>query len=859
MKKSIVIAAAAAILLALASCKSADDDVYPILQGTPVVPGQTISDMINSKEVTDFSNGTCSEDVVITRACVVKNANFNGKTITIKASKVVLENIKNVNIIVDESVGDGDFTAKSSDILNLIVNGGGSNSIHVKNSTVATVSVSKEGVRIALEGTSSFASVEIKVGGIKFDCSAEAVIQVLNVAKEVAGFSLSGGTLKTIKKEDPNAQLIVSLSGKVKIEGAEGITFVKSSDSEVDLPEGVEVKSASESLNRGIDLLVAKDYDSAVKEFRAAYEAEKTDDTRMYYALTDLATFSVSKEVKDLAENHMGIENYPAELNSLINGDWLKDYAELKDVPVYNNIEKVSKPYDSSGIYNYLIRVSGEAFSFNDVGYVYTGQDSVVIQFQIDEEGDWLFDYDTLLRNPVADSNGKYLISIYQYLYFIGKQNFSKKDIEELDADLYEEIGQWTWQFKKIKSKDSKFLGFKVPEWLKNNNAYKSSIFKSQETTATAMILLIANLLEGNGNGANEAVDAVLSLITKKLETVKSLASEMSNTSVIVPARLIETLNLTSYLGDDTVKIGKTELNVLGASLEVIKAALEYVSSYDLSCDITPLKSGLLCKSIEEMFNAIKQLDTKKLLAVRNEEMVSKSKETLTNAITTAVSSYDEILSSPLYPQVVKDKLQEYGSAYYNGAKELLSAIKNGSTIYLTEESGKLFTTSDTGLAGIDLGKFFTAGALKDLLERDASGNIQFYEAFEFDYVDLDLDLDYVNNKLFGYESGLTYTELGSTYEGTKKSAIEKISDNAYTVKSYWSYLSSGEYNEETHSYTYNESLLNKFKDDPSIYFYAFTVKPNVNILNSVFRNVRLNDYGFLDTYVDFYSLGIIH
>ena len=316
MKKSIVIAAAAAILLALASCKSADDDVYPILQGTPVVPGQTISDMINSKEVTDFSNGTCSEDVVITRACVVKNANFNGKTITIKASKVVLENIKNVNIIVDESVGDGDFTANSSDILNLIVNGGGSNSIHVKNSTVATVSVSKEGVRIALEGTSSFASVEIKVGGIKFDCSAEAVIQVLNVAKEVVGFSLSGGTLKTIKKEDPNAQLIVSLSGKVKIEGAEGITFVKSSDSEVDLPEGVEVKSASESLNRGIDLLVAKDYDSAVKEFRAAYEAEKTDDTRMYYALTDLATFSVSKEVKDLAENHMGIENYPAELNS---------------------------------------------------------------------------------------------------------------------------------------------------------------------------------------------------------------------------------------------------------------------------------------------------------------------------------------------------------------------------------------------------------------------------------------------------------------------------------------------------------------------------------------------------------------
>ena len=851
MKKSIVIAAAAAILLALASCKSADDDVYPILQGTPVVPGQTISDMINSKEVTDFSNGTCSEDVVITRACVVKNANFNGKTITIKASKVVLENIKNVNIIVDESVGDGDFTANSSDILNLIVNGGGSNSIHVKNSTVATVSVSKEGVRIALEGTSSFASVEIKVGGIKFDCSAEAVIQVLNVAKEVVGFSLSGGTLKTIKKEDPNAQLIVSLSGKVKIEGAEGITFVKSSDSEVDLPEGVEVKSASESLNRGIDLLVAKDYDSAVKEFRAAYEAEKTDDTRMYYALTDLATFSVSKEVKDLAENHMGIENYPAELNSLINGDWLKDYAE-NNVVVYQNIEKVSKPYDYNDAYSYLIRVSGEAFSFNDVGYVYTGQDSVDIRFQIDEEGDWLSDYDTLLRNPVADGNGKYLIPLYRYLYFIGKQDFSK-DIEELDADLYEVIGEWIWEFKKI---NSKFLGFKVPEWLKNNDAYKSSIFKSQETTATAMILLIANLLEGNGNGANEAVDAVLSLITKKLETVKSLASEMSNTSVIVPARLIETLNLTSYLGDDTVKIGKTELNVLGASLEVIKAALEYVSSYDLSCDITPLKSGL-CKSDEEMFNAIKQLDTKKLLAVRNEEMVSKSKETLTNAITTAVSSYDEILSSPLYPQVVKDKLQEYGSAYYNGAKELLSAIKNGSTIYLTEESGKLFTTSDTGLAGIDLGKFFTAGALKDLLERDASGNIQFYEAFKFDYV----DLDYVNNKFFGYESGLTYTELGSTYEGTKKSAIEKISDNAYTVGSYYSYLSGYEYNEETHSFTYtytcNESLLKKFKDDPRIDFYAFTVKPNVNILNSVFRNVRLNDYGFLDTYVNFYSLKI--
>lgn len=87
---------------------------------------------------------------------------------------------------------------------------------------------------------------------------------------------------------------------------------------------------------------------------------------------------------------------------------------------------------------------------------------------------------------------------------------------------------------------------------------------------------------------------------------------------------------------------------------------------------------------------------------------------------------------------------------------------------------------------------------------------------------------------------------------------ISNIPDNAYTEESYRSYILSGEYNEETHSFTYNESLLKKFKDDPSIDFYAFTVKPNVNILNSVFRNVRLNDYGFLDTDVNFYSLNAL-
>jgi hypothetical protein len=69
------------------------------------------------------------------------------------------------------------------------------------------------------------------------------------------------------------------------------------------------------------------------------------------------------------------------------------------------------------------------------------------------------------------------------------------------------------------------------------------------------------------------------------------ISNTISNNSVLIPANVIETLNLEELLGDSNVKLGKAELNVVIASLQLFKGIFEWISSYDLSANITELKS----------------------------------------------------------------------------------------------------------------------------------------------------------------------------------------------------------------------------------------------------------------------------
>ena len=76
------------------------------------------------------------------------------------------------------------------------------------------------------------------------------------------------------------------------------------------------------------------------------------------------------------------------------------------------------------------------------------------------------------------------------------------------------------------------------------------------------------------------------------------------------------------------------------------------------------------------------------------------------------------------------DKIKEYGDVYLQGLKSLKKAIKDGGIFFVPEDIYDLESwprTASNTMMQIDMGKFFTAGYLTDIIERDDSGKVKFY------------------------------------------------------------------------------------------------------------------------------------
>lgn len=168
---------------------------------------------------------------------------MKGAKVTVKAAGAKVVNLKNVDeLIVDASVGNGDVTIVKSDIKKVTINGGGANSIHVEDTVIASVSVTKEGVRIVLEGTSALAAVDVSVPCVLDSTSADAKVGSLNVSASVKNIEIKGKvavetivavstdfTVKISSNDVKVTAAVVKTSdgkvAKVKVEASEGVTI----------------------------------------------------------------------------------------------------------------------------------------------------------------------------------------------------------------------------------------------------------------------------------------------------------------------------------------------------------------------------------------------------------------------------------------------------------------------------------------------------------------------------------------------------------------------------------------------------------------------------------------------------------
>lgn len=776
MKKFVCLFLAAAFAFAAVSCASdggSDDD-------------NSISSLINNGGSTvDLTGKEIKEDVSVNSTVTIKNADFGGKTLTVNAANVVLENVKNVKIVVSEKVKSSFFTIKNgSGEVSVVVKGG--SSIVIKNSSVTSVSVEGTDASVSVEKT-KVDSVEVKANGAAIKGGEDSSIKTVTVDEKVGTVDVADGKIENVKAGE---NVVINVRGDSQIDKAEGGKFV--AEDNVVLPsaakkieissvklttsspkteyeigdrfdysglsvsvkyndgteksislnennveksgfssssvgtctvsfvykgynvEGtlsVTIKASSKPyknlLNEGIDLLLEQKYDEGVAKIKEAYNKEQNDETKLYYALAEIATISTDSSVSNIMKNNFGVKNYPSTLNALINGEWLKEYKR----GVYEDVYTVSEaPADET---YYCVKVSGDRCDWNSDG------EECWIKALLDEDNEWISCYRSdfyCVKNVKLDENGKYLVY----------KNSLPQDVREQITDSTKKYRCSDDHRKRVlsDSDSEKFPDFNVPEWLEKSNGYNESLIKSTQTSATTSLLLWGNLVECNPNGANELIDNILKIFDGKFENAKRLADSISEGNVIVPSKVISALGLEEVLGDSSVYVGKAELNVLISSMQILKGTFQWLSSYDLSANIASAKDFFGENPDEWGF--FRKLANTNSLKIRNAGAMETSKKTFIEAIEILENSYNYLVSSASsYPQAAKDEVARYGNVVLAAAEDLNKCLKNGGIFYIPNENPfetLNWNASSSGNSfGIDMGKLFTAGYFSDIFERDGS------------------------------------------------------------------------------------------------------------------------------------------
>lgn len=773
----------AAISLVAVSCSSGgDDDDDDRVSLTQQING--------GENVVDLSGQKFSEDASVNSGVVIKNGDFGGKTLTVNSGDVVLDNVQNVTLVISESVTSGTVTIKNSNgtSVSIVVKGG--SSITIWDSAITNVSVEKENATVELSGDTKVTNVDVKEEGANISGDSSSSIGNLSVDSGVKNVGIDGGKVDSVSAGDAvvtvgggveisdmtGGKVVVTddtvkipekvtkieitsvslekdssvkteyeigdafdftgLSAKIKYnDGSESkvsltkvnatvvgfkageagsctVTFIykgKDVDGSLSVTVKVSSKEYKRLLEEGVELLINQQYDEGIAKIRAAYEKEQNDETKMYYALSELALISTDESVANIVRNNFGITNYPATLNALINGEWLKEYKRSRKLNIYEIQE------DSYANY---VRVSGDECSYDTEG-------SVNFYCILDSDGDWIDSWNyadycngcQYITNVKLDENGKYLV-YYNNLPYIIQNQVS-------DPKFYSY--SWSGNYKTILvDRGSRAPAFALPEWLKDSDRYKDSLVKSTQTAYSLQLLIYGNLIDCNPKGANELIDSILKVFGDKFENAKNLASSISDSSVTVPSKVITALCLEDVFGDSSVRIGKAELNVLISAMQILKGTFQWISSYDLSANVSSLKTLFNEVNDDDEFEKIRNLLTGKMFAVRDASAMASSKQTFLDAIDLLETSYNYLAgTSSEYPQAAKDELKKHGNILLAAEKDLKSCITNGTVFYIPSEnpfdSGAWEVSADGALFGIDMGKFFEPGYFSNVIERSGS------------------------------------------------------------------------------------------------------------------------------------------
>jgi hypothetical protein len=249
---------------------------------------------------------------------------------------------------------------------------------------------------------------------------------------------------------------------------------------------------------------------------------------------------------------------------------------------------------------------------------------------------------------------------------------------------------------------------------------------KDVASSATWSIVLIANLIDKNTTGLNDALDDVINAVfnNPNYKEAETRAAKLKNetTSITLDRDIVQGLGLSQFFGDgDAVYVGWAELELLLSALKLVKATLLYVDSYNWTYDIGFVKDLPWDESVLDQIDTIAGNRNKVLplrttfMTARSGSYLEDSRKAYIEALTSIITVYDYYTGdNSQLPSGIKAELKKFED-YKDEVVKAKDAIDQKKTFTVTVDGQTLTVNFD---------KFFTAGqlALENLIETEGSG-----------------------------------------------------------------------------------------------------------------------------------------
>lgn len=633
----------------------------------------TIQKQIDAGGTVDLKNEVVSEDVTINKTVTLKNADFKGHTITVNANTTLID-VKNANIIIA-----GNNTSSEA--------------------------VAEKPILLTISGNSSITSITVKTSNAKIESGETVTIVSLEVTAEAENVAISGGTIQTITS---TASIVLSISGKTTINNTSG-TIKVTAGSDVKLPPNVKPLSiTSATIKQGSnvkkDYEVGDSFDFTDLSVEVTYSDGSTSTIPLSKENTTLTGFQTSKE--GTATVSFTYNDFPVlGTLSITVKPSTKDYVKLiddavdcfADLKLDEGIEKIKQAYDS-------------------------------------EKNDTTKMYYALAKLALISTNDDTVKFIRETCGF---ESYPNKLNALIDADWWEDCLQEGFAEKVAKA---------------------------------------------NSNGLNTALNKLVDILKSTYNEVVEISKDMNQASVLLPAVLIDALEIEDFFGTSDIRVGKAELDVVIAAMGITKGIFEYISAFDWTFDASTISSDM---NIDDFITAVQS--GKKLLTTQNAQRLADSKQSFIDAANMVIASYDYITyESDIYPSEVKDVLTEY-KIFYEAAKAFKDALENGRIFYVPDTDIfelEKWPTSGIGdyIVKIDCAKMFSSGVLDKAIEKDSSGKVKFYTIYSgyTSYYDEDKKSWVWDDVQFLYSNGMLLTENFSSVHKRNEAEIKnKIPKNA--------------------------------------------------------------------------------